>query len=69
MLKMGSARQAIELLDAIVADHPRSASALFELGLAHETAGDAEEARWQYEQALALDGEYARALEALEDLR
>ena len=68
MLKMGNATEAIPLLEANAADHRRSASALFELGRAHQTAGNLDEARWQYEQALVLDGEYERALEALEEL-
>ena len=61
-----NAIEAIPLLTANAADHPRSASALFELGRAYQTAGDREEAQWRYEQALALDGGHADALEALE---
>ena len=56
MLKMGNAAEAIPLLEANVADHSTAASALFELGRALQSAGELDDARWRYEQALALDG-------------
>jgi hypothetical protein len=68
LLKMRDVDAAIALLEANVRDHPRSSSAEYELGRAHETTGDVESARYHYERALLKDAPDPRAEAALEAL-
>lgn len=69
MLKMGDHGTAIALLEANVADYPRSASAAFALGRAYRIAGNVEKARKELERALKLDPNHERAAEALKLLK
>ena len=68
-LKMGHTDTAVALLSQNVADHPGSARTHFGLGRALATAGDKEQARNQFNRALAIDPHYARAHTALEQLK
>jgi tetratricopeptide (TPR) repeat protein len=67
-LKMGHTDTAIPLLKQNVLDHPLSARAHFGLGRAEQAAGNREEARIEYQRALAIDPTYERAKEALATL-
>ena len=68
ILKMGPTGSAVALLQANAGDHPRSASSAFGLGRALAEAGRLDEARVQYQRALALDPGYDRAQKALNAL-
>jgi hypothetical protein len=64
-LKNGAVPTAILLLEASLADHPRSARAHFGLGRAYRTAGREKEAVELFRKALAIDPGDQRAAEAL----
>ena len=66
---MGHAETAVRLLEQNVADHPNSARAHFGLGRAYQAAGKREEAKVQYQRALAIDPKYQRAREALDAIK
>jgi len=68
-LKMGHAEAAVRLLEQNVADHPNSARAHFGLGRAYQAAGKPEDAKVQYQRALAIDPKYQRAREALDAIK
>lgn len=65
ILKMGEVAQAVELLEANAADHPRSAGAAFALGRAYRAANDTAAARRALERALLLDPDHRRAAREL----
>jgi hypothetical protein len=69
MLKMGDTQSAIMLLAENVADYPQRASAHFGLGRAYKTAGNLENARAQFQQAVAIDPSYSRAKSELNGLK
>ena len=68
MLKMGQTQNAVSLLEQNVIDNPDSASSRFGLGRAYRSSGEPQKARLQFLEALRIDPEYDRALEALEGL-
>lgn len=68
ILKMGQVETAIELLQQQAADYPDRADSAFGLGRAYEAASDDAHARAEYERALALDPEHARAQRSLAGL-
>jgi hypothetical protein len=68
VLKMGDVATAVLLLERNVQDYPGSARAYFELGRAYQSAGKLREAREAYQDALAADGSFARARDALQAL-
>lgn len=51
----GRAQQSIESIAAVLADHPRPAEALRELGISYRAAGDQEEAESCFRQAVRLE--------------
>ena len=65
---MGAVDQAIALLQQNIRDYPESANSRFGLGRALRTAGRLEEARTQFERALAVDPEHRRARTALDEM-
>ena len=67
-LKMGAVEQAIALLQQNVQDYPESANSRFGLGRALRSGGRFEEARTQFERALAIDPEHPRAKTALDEM-
>lgn len=69
ILKSGQAEAAVALLTQNAADNPNSARAHFGLGRALDTAGRKAEARVEYERALAIDPNFARARTARDALK
>ena len=66
---MGDYPSAVALLEANSAAYARSSGAAFGLGRAYKTAGRLDEAKKQFERALALDPANKRAKDALESLK
>jgi Flp pilus assembly protein TadD len=69
ILKTGQTEIAVALLTQNVADNPNSARAHFGLGRALETAGKKDDARTQYDRALAIDPNFVRARTARDALK
>ena len=69
ILKTGQTDTAVALLTQNVADYPNSARAHFGLGRALETAGKKDEARAEYDRALAIDPNFIRARTARDALK
>lgn len=65
MAKMGDFKGAIQLLTANAADYPKSASSQYGLGRAYKAAGDLENARLHFQNALALDPNFRKASDGL----
>jgi tetratricopeptide (TPR) repeat protein len=62
LLKLGSARDAIKVLEEAIRHSPESAAVLTDLGAAHAMLGDHRRAVACYERAIATDPEFAPAL-------
>ncbi|MBV9778800.1 MAG: tetratricopeptide repeat protein [Acidobacteriaceae bacterium] len=69
MAKMGDQKGAIALLRANGEDYPHSASAQYGLGRAYKAAGDLEDARTAFRQALQIDPSFKKASDGLNALR
>jgi hypothetical protein len=69
MAKMSDFNGAVELLKANAADYPNSASAQFGLGRAYKAAGDMENARAAFQNALKIDPAFKKATDGLNALR
>jgi hypothetical protein len=68
ILKMGDIRSAIGLLKENATEYPRSSRAAFGYGRALGAAGECAAASREFRRALALDGTFKRAADALEAL-
>ena len=66
---MGDHKGAIALLKANAEDSFRSASAHYGLGRAYKAAGDLEDARTAFRQALLIDPTFKKATDGLNGLR
>ena len=64
-LKNGAIATGVELLEANLLEHPRSAAAHFGVGRAYRSAGRERDAVAQFRQALAIDPGFSRAADAL----
>jgi tetratricopeptide (TPR) repeat protein len=68
ILKANQTRSAIALVERNAADYPDSATSAFGLGRAYKAAGELAAARAQFERAVKLDPNDARARDALANL-
>jgi tetratricopeptide (TPR) repeat protein len=69
MAKMRDFNSALDLLTADATDYPHSASAQFGLGRAYKAAGDLENARLHFNQALEIDPKFKKATDGLDALK